>query len=604
VLAPRSCGQDELLQAYLGQRCGTILLSVYAVDDAGQCLLLEQRQQELSSQQKGSIGPIVPEHLSAGSEVPPAKPDEREAAGTKPAGSKAPCTPAASTVPQYEEQVVLIAAVPWLEDEAAQRFSDHIDSLLDEGHTVFVCCAPQNDRYQNLQSDRMEISALELKQSGLLAPGAYTAAFKQFMTEFLPLQVRLAAALTAVLGQTNLEELERLKYVLAPDLPVLLEGLNPLFAATQSGLGMRAEPLHIPQLQEELCEVIGEYLEEQGQQRSVSSLASRITALSMASLEKNDLEASHQLLEMAEELIGRGVGREAQHSFATTPQRGFSDRSETQQDTVHGSAGPLHKPELPPLYLRLFGKLELRFEGALATDRSRANAYLSRTKIRRLLVYLAFNQQRAVSRDNLIDYLWPHLDPDRAQKNLYTSWCMLAKGLGAEKVRSCPYIRRNGELYQLDSELVSCDIQQFEELARAVLFGNAQLNVQVENLLHMEALYRNSLVADLPADGCITAKMDGYRSMMVDSLLLITRQLRSAGEVEKALFCARAAYELDESREDVYRELMDTQLGAGQRTSALQTYFSCKRFLSDELGILPSKSTTALYQDVLLDNCR
>jgi DNA-binding SARP family transcriptional activator len=58
---------------------------------------------------------------------------------------------------------------------------------------------------------------------------------------------------------------------------------------------------------------------------------------------------------------------------------------------------------------------------------------------------------------------------------------------------------------------------------------------------------------------------------------------------------------LDSTREDVYRELMDVQLDAGQRTSAMQTYFSCKRYLSDELGILPSRKTTALYQDLLMD---
>ncbi|MDR0350272.1 MAG: bacterial transcriptional activator domain-containing protein, partial [Coriobacteriales bacterium] len=57
----------------------------------------------------------------------------------------------------------------------------------------------------------------------------------------------------------------------------------------------------------------------------------------------------------------------------------------------------------------------------------------------------------------------------------------------------------------------------------------------------------------------------------------------------------------DPSREDVYRVLMAVQDKAGQRTSALKTYFDCKRFLSEELGILPSQKTTALYQELILD---
>jgi DNA-binding SARP family transcriptional activator len=207
-----------------------------------------------------------------------------------------------------------------------------------------------------------------------------------------------------------------------------------------------------------------------------------------------------------------------------------------------------------------------------------------------------------VSRDNLIDYLWSHLRGDRAQKNLYTSWCMLAKGLGSESVRSCPYILRNGETYQLNPELVSCDTEQFEQLARSILFGQLQAEEQFAGLFEIESLYRNCLVADIPPDSFIKARMAAYRSMMVDALLLVNRQLRNSGELEKALFCVRAAFELDETREDVYRDLMDTQYEAGQRTSAMQTYFSCKRFLADELGILPSKRTTALYQELLLDS--
>ncbi|MDR1358463.1 MAG: hypothetical protein LBJ48_03810, partial [Coriobacteriales bacterium] len=497
ILAPRSSGQDELLQAYLEQKEGATLLSVYASDDAGRCLLLEQRQQRPQDKQQGSGGRLVIEQLPVGN---------NGACAARPEGSEAVCAPAAEGAALYEEQIVRINFVPWLEDEAAQQLSDHIDSFLEEGHTVFVCCAPQNDRYQNLQSDRVEISGLELKQSGLFAAGSYTAMLKQFLTEFLPLQVRLVASLVAVLGQTNLEELERLNYHVAPDLPKLLEQLNPLFTATQQGSGIRAEPLVIPQIKDELFQIIGEYLEEQGQCLSISALASRLTALSMTALEKNDLEASHQILEMAEELIGRSVGRTTQTSFNIPLQGGFVDRSGMPQNTVYttpqnaaygapqtpqtvhaAQTAPVLGSGTPVLSLRLFGKLELAFEGELLTNTPLANSYLSRTKIRRLLVYLAFNQQRAVSRDSLIDYLWPHLDFDRAQKNLYTSWCMLAKGLGSERVRSCPYIRRNGELYQLDSELVVCDIQQFEGLARTVLFGNAKLDAQTESLLQMEA---------------------------------------------------------------------------------------------------------------------
>jgi DNA-binding SARP family transcriptional activator len=209
-----------------------------------------------------------------------------------------------------------------------------------------------------------------------------------------------------------------------------------------------------------------------------------------------------------------------------------------------------------------------------------------------------------VSREQLIEYLWPTLGPSRAQKNLYTTWFLLAQALGSKRVSECPYLFRRGETYQLNPDLVTCDTEQFEVLARRILFDQAGQEFETKNILKLEGLYENALAADLSEDLFIATKMASYRSLMVDVLLMSTRQLRELGEHDKALLCARTAYELDVKREDVYCNLMDTQFEAGQRTSAMQTYFSCKRFLADELGILPSKKTTALYQDLLLDTCR
>jgi len=159
-------------------------------------------------------------------------------------------------------------------------------------------------------------------------------------------------------------------------------------------------------------------------------------------------------------------------------------------------------------------------------------------------------------------------------------------------------------VYQLNPELISSDTQQFEVLVRSALLGKDNGDGRAESLLKLDELYRDSLVADIPADVFLEAKMAGFRSKMVDVLLMETRRLRAIGEMERALYCVQSAFELDETREDVFRELMDTQFEAGQRTLAMQTYFSCKQYLAEELGILPSKRTTALYQDLLLDNCR
>ena len=50
---------------------------------------------------------------------------------------------------------------------------------------------------------------------------------------------------------------------------------------------------------------------------------------------------------------------------------------------------------------------------------------------------------------------------------------------------------------------------------------------------------------------------------------------------------------------DTYTTLMEAQIAAGQRTAALDTYFACRRYLADELGIDPSAHTVRLYRDII-----
>lgn len=615
ILAPAFCGQDELLGDYLRTRQQHTCLTSYEVTEKGwnETPGVHTKGQDASTEvRSASYAKKQLEASVLGSPAPTTAGGEE---------NKEPYSPNTSLC------IATVHIVQWLEDEICAQVSRKIDTLIEEGKQVIVLCSVHNDRFETLQGNRLVITAQELKQAGYLTPSLYTENLKCFMREFLPLEVRLAAMLSAVLGHVSLEHLQQLGYPTSSDIPELLASLNPLFAPTPGSLGIQAEPVVIEELSSELAQVLIEHVEDRGLLVSVAAIASRITALSMVVLEREMLEASHQLLTVAEALItketeraktallgsritslqGNAVHRAPTVTGGSTQGQHFkvsTDAPPHRQVQQYGAAlsarESAHIQRAPePLYLQLFGKLEV-FLGAHALS----NGFLSRTKVRRLLAFLAFNQNKVVSRDNIIEYLWPYLELERAQKNLYTSWCMLAKGLGAERVRDCPYIRHNGEVYQLNPELVICDAHLFESTARSILFGTFDRSSLSENLLLLETSYCSSLVADIPTDTFISSKKEYYCSLMIDCLLFATRQLREAGELEQALYYARTAYALDETREDVYRELMDTQYIAGQRTSAMQTYFSCKRYLADELGILPSKSTTALYQDVLLDSCR
>jgi len=616
VLAPRRCGQEELLKAFALHHRQPVQLNIYEVTQSGTSRIVRKpmlseflpySEEERAEIREEGTSPCRLAHLG-------------EAPMLQELQTSPSCRPARlgeaqmlqdlqaeeGSINSNLERLALFTFIPWLDDDAAKRLSDDIDELLVRGLRVVVFCPVQNDCYKNLQSDRIEITARELKEAGYFAPQAYAECLKRFVGEFLPLKIRLAAMLAAILGRCTLDELASLNYEFSPDIPQLLQELHPLFTSLDDA-GIKSEPVCLELMQHDISELIGEYLLTEGLQANTSVLASRITQLSIVLLERGDLETSHQILEIAEALIkkeayGERTAGAVAGAVAGAPTGAVSARPlSAALDVTEGSTtyfAHSMRPSAPPLSVKLFGKLEVCHDGVPLH-----NKHLSRSKIRRFLAFLVLNQPRIVSRESLVEYLWPYLDPVRAQKNLYTSWFMLARGLGSERVRDCPYLLRDGEVYQLNSELIRSDTEQFDSLVRTVLFGQFNRDVHVQNLHDIESIYRDSLVADIPVDTFIETKMAAYRSKMVDVLLFETRQLRAAGELERALFCVQSAFELDETREDVFRELMDTQFEAGQRTLAMQTYFSCKQYLAEELGILPSKRTTALYQDLLLDNC-
>ena len=76
-------------------------------------------------------------------------------------------------------------------------------------------------------------------------------------------------------------------------------------------------------------------------------------------------------------------------------------------------------------------------------------------------------------------------------------------------------------------------------------------------------------------------------------------RLVDEGNPEWGIWFARAALTYDKTREDAYVALMRAQAANGQRTAAMTTYLTCRRILSEELGIDPSSETDTLYGDLL-----
>lgn len=247
----------------------------------------------------------------------------------------------------------------------------------------------------------------------------------------------------------------------------------------------------------------------------------------------------------------------------------------------------------PGLFIRLFGGLEASIGDKLVDP-----ALFRRQKVKALLALLTLNQGKELLRERLSAMLWPSSSAATAQRNFYSTWSLLRKALslpGGE----CPYLIRLQYGCKLDSRTVVSDVAEFDALCNRLLFDPPDVEVWSGIYSRLDELYRGDLLPSESRNEYIVRQREEYRSRLIDALVAASARLFEQGKVPAALWFAHAAVRKDETREDAYTVLMQAQIASGQRTAALDTFFACKRYLSDELGIDPSPRTLMLYGSII-----
>ena len=271
-------------------------------------------------------------------------------------------------------------------------------------------------------------------------------------------------------------------------------------------------------------------------------------------------------------------------------ERSSRDRYEARpiRSEVPGALGS----SAPILYVRLLGGLDVRI-GEQPVDMQA----FSRQKTKTLLALLVLARGRELSRERLLETLWPDSPHGCAIKNFYSVWSQLKRGLDYEG--TCPYLLRDQGGVRLDARLLRSDVAELDSICRALSFGEIDLDRWRDHLEAIDESYSGDLLPSESVNDDIAAARRRLRINLVDSLVCASGRLLESGEPRAALWFAREAAGRDPSREDACAALMEAQLGAGQRAAAIDTYLSCRRYLVEELGIDPSPSIVALYRSAV-----
>jgi DNA-binding SARP family transcriptional activator len=239
------------------------------------------------------------------------------------------------------------------------------------------------------------------------------------------------------------------------------------------------------------------------------------------------------------------------------------------------------------LEFRILGPLEVVYDGAPV----RLGGPLERT----LLALLLLHANKAVSRDYLIDELWPGGPPQSAVNVVQTYVSHLRKALPPDRLLTSP------AGYRLRVEPGELDLERFERLldiGRGSLRDGDAAGA-LDALRQALALWRGAPLRDIVQEGF--ARSEGGR---LDELRLAALEAR----IDADLALGRHAETIPElevlAEEHPLRERFRAQLmlalyRSGRQPEALSVYRDLRSRLADELGIEPSQALRDLEGAIL-----
>lgn len=240
--------------------------------------------------------------------------------------------------------------------------------------------------------------------------------------------------------------------------------------------------------------------------------------------------------------------------------------------------------------VRLCGPLVVNIDGRAIESR------LPSRQGRMVFAYLVLHRARPVSRDELIEALWPRRGPSSPETLLTALLSRLRGALprGALEGRRQLSLRLAPDAW-VDVEVVEGALTTASDALAAgdpaAATDRAQAALEILQL---------PLLPDLDRPW-----VDEHRRRLDDVALalleLVARAAMASGDPRAAQTAARRLIERDPLRESAYVLLMEAHAGRGDVAHAVRVYEELRTLLRDELGTIPGAPARALSERLLRD---
>lgn len=218
-------------------------------------------------------------------------------------------------------------------------------------------------------------------------------------------------------------------------------------------------------------------------------------------------------------------------------------------------------------------------------------------KAKLLLKYLITHYGRRVCKDELLELLWPDLEPEAGMNNLHGTIHMLRRLLGGAQGDGAQYLLyADGCVYFNPSSPHWWDVEAFRRsLARAATLDQwGDRDGALASYMEALALYRGHFLEEDSFQDWSAPMRETLREKWLGALARTAELHEERGEAEEAIDLLRKVIHEDRYREQAYRHLMRCLYQVGHRNEALQLYQRLARLLQEDLGVEPMAETTAV----------
>jgi LuxR family transcriptional regulator, maltose regulon positive regulatory protein len=259
----------------------------------------------------------------------------------------------------------------------------------------------------------------------------------------------------------------------------------------------------------------------------------------------------------------------------------------------------------PELRLYLFGPLRAYLGDQLVIDDR-----FTRRKAKALLAFLYLERGRYVTRDELIETLWPQLRESPADSNrLKQTVLVLRRALEGQRSRNTGWryiLVRDGAYYFNTQGPYQSDLECFQQELRLAhtARGSGDPGRALIHFHRAFALHRTELLPEFRYEAWAANQVTRVHGQYLRALEDAARLHGTSGDYARAVDLLRRAIDEDPLRESSTLQLMEWLRRKGDHTDALRAYSRLRDLLAKRLELEPDPKITALFQEIRRDRAQ